>query len=171
MKMLLVLTGSSQTTLLTGYMPVILIVDTSLRQFLLTESDITGAKWCYSCKNAIIPEKSFVLSGQLFTVISRRGKKCIFSLFRLVMQSVFISVYRKNIGMSLNEVFKNIFPKTCTETAVLLCSVLGFSRAWRWTTRKLQTSTAYQGPCQRNKIKWGLCAFHNINDVLSLLMI
>lgn len=44
MKMLLVLAGSSQTTLLTGYMPVILIVDTSLRQFLLTESDITGVQ-------------------------------------------------------------------------------------------------------------------------------
>ena len=50
MQMLLALSGGSQTTLLTGYMPVILIEDTSLRQSLLvdvekeflTESHIRG---------------------------------------------------------------------------------------------------------------------------------
>lgn len=108
----------------------------------------------------------------IYNNIQKGKKKPIFSLFGLLRQSVLISVHRRNIDVSLNECFFYILAKkTCTETAVWLCSVLGFSRAWRWATRKLQTSTTYQGPCQRNKIKWGLCSFHHINCVVGLLII
>lgn len=118
----------------------------------------------WKCNNVWKKIIDFVdLSGQLVTITSRTGGKKSFFLFEHLMQSRLISIHRKKMDESLQEGFFFLFlKKTCTETAVWLCCVLGFSRAWRWTTRKLQTSTTYQGPCQRNKIKWGLCHFYNI---------
>lgn len=119
----------------------------------------------WKCSNIWKRLLTLLFSQDNYVNIQKGEKRCIFSLSGLLRHSVLISVHRKNMHMSLKELFYIFLQKTCTETGIWLCCVLGFSRAWRWATRKLQTSTTYQGPCQRNKIKWGLCCFHYINYI------